>query len=62
MSFLCSVIQKDEEGQVLKKRKSPCDTIQSTKVTAGPSAGNNMSDNFHNCASVKYNARGNEYE
>jgi hypothetical protein len=27
VSFMCPVIQKDEEGQVLRKRKSPCDTI-----------------------------------
>ena len=38
-------LQEGEEGQVLSKRKSPCDM----KVTAGPSA---MSVNFYHCATV----------
>lgn len=55
-------LQKDEDGQELRKRKSPWDTVQSTRVPVVQNAGTNMSVNFYNCASVNYNAKNSEYE
>ena len=57
-------LQKDEEGQVLRKRKQhPYESSQPTKPTAGPTAGGNMASvNFYNCASVNYNSKTNEFE
>ena len=55
-------LQKDEEGQVLRKRKILQETIQQPRPTAGHNASNNMSVNFYNCATVNHNSKTNEYE
>lgn len=54
--------QKDEDGQVMRKRKSPNDYPQSTRVPGGPNEGKRINVSFHNCTTVNYHSNTNEYE
>ena len=49
-------LQKDEDGQVLRKRKSSNDYLQSTKLPGGSNDGGKMNVSFHNCTTVNYNS------